>query len=167
MIIRKETVADENAIHRLNASAFPKEDEANLVDTLRTTADFFLSLVAENDNAIVGHILFTEVVLDDHPTLQLAGLAPMAVQAESQNKGIGSALIKAGLAACKEAGIGAVVVLGHPEYYPRFGFTPASRFGLSCAWDVPDEVFMAQELRTDHLRGATGQLAYHPAFNSL
>jgi putative acetyltransferase len=93
--------------------------------------------------------------------------APMAVAPPRQRSGIGSALVKAGLAHCKELGAVAVVVLGHPEFYPKFGFSPAARFGLKCEYDVPAEAFMAIELRAGILRGASGTVKYHAAFSQL
>jgi putative acetyltransferase len=95
------------------------------------------------------------------------GLAPMTVRPENQKQAIGSALIEAGLKQCERAGIGAVVVLGHPEYYPRFGFIPASQYEISCEYDVPDEVFMAMEIRSSYLENPRGTISYHPAFAEL
>lgn len=92
------------------------------------------------------------------------GLAPMAVMPAAQRRGIGSALIRSGLERCAQLGYSAVVVLGHPEYYPRFGFVPASRFGIGCEYEVPDEVFMALELEPGALTGMSGTIRYHPAF---
>ncbi len=95
------------------------------------------------------------------------GLAPMAVIPSCQRNGIGSALVRAGLDQCRQLGYGAVVVLGHPEYYPRFGFTPAGQFGLRSEYDVPEEVFVALELDAGFLSGASGTVKYDPAFSSL
>ncbi len=95
------------------------------------------------------------------------GLAPMAVAPEHQRKGIGSALVRAGLEQCKQLGFAAVVVLGHPEYYPRFGFSPSSRFGINSEYEVPEEVFMAMELQPGALSGKTGRVKYHAAFSNV
>ena len=95
------------------------------------------------------------------------GLAPMAVSPAVQRKGIGSALVRAGLEECSRLGSCAVVVVGHAEYYPRFGFVPASRFGFVSEYDVPDEIFMAIELTQGALRGKGGTISYHPAFASV
>ena len=96
------------------------------------------------------------------------GLAPMAVAPARQRQGVGSALARAGIAACRDLGFGAVIVLGHPEYYPRFGFVPASRFGLRSEYDVPDDVFMAMELKPGALHGrGPGTIRYHPAFGNV
>ena len=92
------------------------------------------------------------------------GLAPMAVLPARQRGGIGSALVRAGLDACRQLGCTAVVVLGHPAYYPRFGFQPASRFALGCEYDVPDEAFMALEVEPGSLVGKAGTIRYHRAF---
>jgi putative acetyltransferase len=165
--IRRENPADIDAIHGINAAAFESSAEARLVDRLRTEARPFLSLVAELDGEVVGHILFTPVRLDDADVLNLMGLAPMAVAVDRQNQGIGSALVEAGLALCRDSGAGAVVVLGHPAYYPRFGFQPAADFGLRSEYDVPDEAFLLRELQAGYLQGHSGTLRYHPAFNAL
>ena len=110
--------------------------------------------------------MFTPVSLPEFGRLVM-GLAPMAVAPSRQRRGIGSALVEAGLARCKELGAVAVVVLGHPEFYPRFGFVPAARFGLECEYEVPVEAFMAMELQPHALRGAAGKVSYHPAFGSV
>lgn len=151
----------------MNVSAFDTSAEADLVDALRESAQPLVSLVAERDGQIVGHIMFSPVTLAGHADAKLMGLAPMAVAPPHQRQGIGSLLVDAGLAQCGQLGFGAVVVLGHAAYYPRFGFVPASRFGLTCAYDVPDDVFMAVELQPDVLRDKTGTIRYHAAFDQL
>jgi putative acetyltransferase len=95
------------------------------------------------------------------------GLAPMAVLPACQRRGIGSALVRAGLDTCAQRGVGAVVVLGHATYYPRFGFEPASRFGITTEHDAPDEAFMALELLPGLLVGRAGQIRYHPVFRTV
>lgn len=166
--VRPERPRDITAIHHVNEAAFGRSDEANLVDRLREAARPFLSLVAEVDGQVVGHILFTPVTIESGPAgCKALGLAPMAVLPEYQKQGIGSMLVREGLEACKRLGYGVAVVLGHPEYYPRFGFTPASRYGLSCEYPVPDEVFMAVELIPGSLDGCEGLVKYHPLFASL
>jgi putative acetyltransferase len=167
MLIRAERDTDRAAVHAVNAAAFPTPLEADLVDALRRQAHLLISLVAERDGAILGHILFSPVTLEGRPDLRLMGLAPMAVAPGHQRSGIGSALVRAGLDECRQLGFSAVVVLGHPEYYPRFGFTPAVRYGLRSEYDVPDEVFMAMELVPGALRDAPGTIKYHPAFSSV
>ena len=161
--IRPERPDDRAAVRRVNEAAFGQPDEADLVDRLRDHSPSYLGLVAEVGGAVAGHILFTPVALDAGPA-DVRGLAPMAVLPEHQRSGVGSALVRAGLAACAADGAGAAVVLGHPAYYPRFGFRPASAFGLACAYDVPDEAFMALELVEGALADAGGVARYHPAF---
>jgi putative acetyltransferase len=167
MHIRPEQQADIAGIRHVNASAFGTSLEANLVDTLREQAHPIVSLVADEHAAIVGHILFSPVTLSSAADLKIMGLAPMAVLPAQQRQGIGSALVRAGLTECVRLGFVAAVVLGHAKYYPRFGFIPASRFGLFSEYDVPDDVFMAMELEADALRGKEGTIRYHPAFASL
>ena len=164
--IRPEAAGDEAAVRGINESAFGQPDEARLVDALRARARPFVSLVAETDGAVAGHILFTPVTLEGFTGL-LLGLAPMAVNPDLQRNGVGAALIIAGLDACRSLGAAAVVVLGHTAYYPKFGFVPAARFGLRCEYDVPPEAFMALELRPGALAGAAGTVRYHPAFAEL
>ena len=164
MLIRLEQPADVAAIHAINGAAFETSAEADLVDALRAQAAPTISLVADHDGSIVGHILFSPVSLTGHDELKIMGLAPMAVVPAQQRRGIGSALVREGLEHCRARGSGAVVVLGHPEFYPRFGFVPASRFGITSEYDVPDEAFMALELEIGVLEGKTGAIRYHPTF---
>ena len=162
--IRPERAADTAAVRAVNRAAFETGAEAELVDALRERVEPVISLVADATGSIVGHILFSPVTLSGHAELKIMGLAPMAVRPAEQRRGIGSALVRAGLKRCRQAGCAAVVVLGHPEYYPRFGFVPASRFGIACEYDVPDEVFMAIELEPGILRDTSGTVRYHAAF---
>lgn len=165
--IRFEKDEDREAIAAVHRSAFDTPAEAQLVAALRGQAAPIVSLVAERGNAIVGHILLTPVELAGRPDLKIMGLAPMAVLPRHQRQGIGSALVRAGLEECRRLGFGAVVVLGHAEYYPRFGFVPAARFGMGCQYDVPEEAFMAIELAAGYLSGASGKVRYHTAFDSV
>jgi putative acetyltransferase len=164
MLIRTEEKRDWNAVHSLNTSAFKASAEADLVDVLREKARPVVSLIAEENDKIVGHIMFTPVTLSDHPDAAIMGLAPMAVAPAYQRRGIGSALVRAGLEECKQLGFGAVMVLGHPDYYPRFGFRPASDFDLGCEYEVPEGVFMAMELLPGYLNGKSGTISYHETF---
>jgi putative acetyltransferase len=116
-------------------------------------------LVAEEDREIVGHIMFSPVSLSGH-----ADLPPMAVVPSRQRQGIGTALVREGIEQCRANGDDAVIVLGHAEYYPRFGFLPASGWGILSEYDVPDEVFMALELVEGCLAGRSGTIRYHRAF---
>jgi putative acetyltransferase len=165
--IRPERPADIPAIREVNLAAFETSSEANLVDILRREADPIVSIVAEDRSVIVGHILCSPVTLTSHPEIRICGLAPMAVSPARQRQGIGSALVRDALKQCEQAGFGGVVVLGHPNYYPRFGFAPASRFGLTCEYKVPDDVFMALELYGHSLSGKSGRIQYHAAFATV
>lgn len=150
----------------MHAAAFDTETEAKLVDALRDAGAHRVSLVATFNDEIAGHILFTPVTFENGADEgDLIGLAPMAVLPEQQRRGIGSQLVRAGIETCREAGYKAVVVLGHAGYYPRFGFQPASAFGIQCAYDVPDEAFMALELVPGALKNLHGTVHYHLLFN--
>jgi putative acetyltransferase len=167
MLIRAERDNDQDAVHAVNVSAFETPSEANLVDTLREQAQPVVSIVAEENGKVVGHIMFSAVSLSGYPDLKMMGLAPMAVVPEHQRQGIGSALVRAGLEQCRQLGFTAVVVLGHPGYYPRFGFSPSSRFGIDSEYEVPEEVFMAIELQPEALSAITGRVKYHAAFSNV
>ena len=164
MHIREERTGDWAAIRQVNQEAFGTSVEADLVDRLRANCEAVVSLVALENDEVVGHILFSPV---SHASADAAAMAlgPMAVLPERQKRGIGSALVKRGLSIMRERDCPFVIVLGHVEYYPRFGFVPASRFGLQCQWDgVPDDVFMAIELKPDGLRGIRGIVRYRDEF---
>jgi putative acetyltransferase len=168
MLIRAEKEIDRDAVYGVNVAAFETPAEANLVDVLREPqAQPVVSLVAEDKGVIVGHIMFSPVSLEENPDLKVMGLAPMAVAPEFQRQGIGSALVREGLEKCRQLGFGGVVVLGHPEYYPRFGFSPSSRFGIYSEYEVPEEVFMAIELQPEAFSGKTGRAKFHAAFCGL
>ena len=167
MFVRTEEEDDRAAVHAVYISAFETPSEANLVDALRNQARVLVSLVAEENGAVVGHIMFSPVSLSGHPDTKMMGLAPMAVAPKQHRKGIGSALVRAGLVKVKKLGCMAVVVLGHPDYYLRFGFSPSSRFGIECEYDVPAEAFMVMELRPAALRGKRGRVKYHSAFGNV
>lgn len=171
LTIRAETSEDAPAVRRVNELAFRRPSEANLVDALRAAASPLISLVAVREGEVVGHILFSPVTIETGhvPSIEegvFVGLAPMAVLPEYQNQGVGSQLVREGLQACRQMGAAAVVVLGHPEFYPRFGFIPASRYSLRCEYPVPDEVFMALELRPGAL-STPGLVKYHPEFANV
>jgi putative acetyltransferase len=166
-IVRPEQPHEIIAVRTVNLAAFEGGFEADLVDALRQHAQPFLSLVALDADEVVGHIAFSPVTLAPYPELPIAGLGPLAVVPSRQRQGIGSSLVQAGLHECRRLGFGAVVVLGHAGYYPRFGFLTASSFGLVSEYDVPDEAFMALELRSAALHGYSGTIRYHSAFGAV
>ncbi len=167
-VAREEREGDAESIRCVNELAFEQPLEADLVDRLRERGKLLVSLVAERRGEIAGHIAFSPVRVEPGTRgLRGAGLGPMAVVPDLLNQGIGSLLVREGLARCRELGVDYVVVLGHPHYYPRFGFAPASGFGLSCEWTVPDEAFMAMELRPGALADVRGTARYEPEFNDV
>lgn len=164
MEVRPEEPRDAAAVRRMNEAAFEQPDEADLVARLRARAAPYLAFVAVDAGAVVGHIVFSPMTFDPpQPGLSAFGLAPMAVPPSYQRQGIGSALVREGLAACRDAGADAVFVLGHPTYYPRFGFSPTQDYGIVGEYDAPPEAFMAIELTPGALDGVTGTARYHPA----
>lgn len=168
--IRREARGDERAIFDLNVRAFPQPDEAKLVDALRAANAVTVSLVAERDGRIAGHILFSPVRVEGQGTSFVAlGLAPMAVEPERQRDGIGSLLVRAGLDACRDAGHTVVFVLGHPDYYPRFGFEPAAPRGLFYADTSRDysSAFFVTELARGALADRRGAVHFRPEFDGL
>jgi putative acetyltransferase len=165
--IRAETVADLDAIRYINRLAFGQDDEARLVDALREGGCVRLSLVAEQSGQVVGHILFSDLpIITEAGTIPGLALAPMAVLPEFQRRGIGSELVRKGLGECRQRGHRIVVVLGHPHFYPRFGFSSelasalASPFGGGDSW-------MALELVPGALAGVTGRVVYAPPFGAF
>ncbi len=167
MKVRPQTEVDLPAVYELNISAFETNAEAELVESLRCNVSNHISLVAETTKRVVGHIMFTPVELVGCPSAYIMGLAPMAVKDEFRNQGIGSALVKSGIEACAEIKTGGLVVLGHPNYYPKFGFEVASMFDLSCEYDVPEEVFMAMEIKPNYFANKSGVIKYHEAFEGV
>ena len=165
--IRPKNEADRGAVRAVNIAAFETPAEADLVDALRAKAIQLVSLVAEVEGGTVGHILFSPVSLINYPQVKLMGLGPMAVVPRHQRRGIGSALIHEGLGHCKQLGYQGVVVIGHAEYYPRFGFVPATTFSIRSGYDVPENVFMIAELETGALHGVAGLIRYDDAFASV
>lgn len=161
LAVRAERPGDEAAIRQVHVAAFGRVQEAGLVDALRAAGAAAISEVAVVDGAVVGHVLFSPVGEG------LLGLAPLAVVPAQQKRGLGAALVRRGLSRAREAGARAVVVLGEPGYYARFGFVPALRFGLRCRWPETEEAFMALELQRAALQGASGIVNYHAAFDDL
>lgn len=163
--IRPERAEDLPWIHAVNTHAFGQPDEAKLVDQLRDDGDALVSLVALDDgDEIDGHILFSrmDLLFDDGTVGEAAALAPVAVRPDRQRQGIGKALVRAGIAACKAQGLGVIIVLGHATYYPKFGFSAELAKPLRSPF--PGEHFMALELVPDMLRGRTGAVRYAKAF---
>ena len=167
MIVRPERPADLEAVREVNQSAFGQTAEADLVDALRQSPAFIpeLSLVAIQGVQLVGHVLFTRIVVRGerlaHPAL---ALAPLAVLGSHQRRGLGSALVERGLQQACALGHELVIVVGHPEYYPRFGFVPAGPHGIHAPFPVREEAFMARELRPGVLGRIEGQVEYPPEF---
>ena len=163
--IREEQPRDIKTIRNLNKRAFGQTQEADLVDKLRQTCDDLLSLVALMQNEVVGHILFTPVIVEGEDSmLQGMALAPMAVLPEYQRQGIGSALVRTGIEKLKKRQCPFIIVLGHAEYYPRFGFEPASRYGIRSEWEVPDDAFMILVIGEFGMRGGMALAKYRPEF---
>ena len=163
--VRPEQRGDDIAIARVHDAAFGQTDESRIVEAIRCAGHPIISLVAVDGSRIVGHVLFSPVVIEAaQPVESVMGLGPMAVLPEMQRQGIGSRLLRDGLEECLRSGVRAVVVVGHPEYYPRFGFRPANSYGLRCEYPVPDEVFMAMELVAGALAGSSGLVRYLPEF---
>ncbi len=167
IIIRIEKSEDVLQVRKINEQAFETSAEANIVDILRQTCPNSLSLVAEDENCVVGHILFSPAVVNSAGgRIEGMGLAPMAVLPGRQRQGIGSQLVKRGLEILRERGCPFVIVLGHPEYYPRFGFELASKYELSSQWNgVPDEAFMVMIMDHAPLKGVSGVAKYREEFN--
>ncbi len=168
MNIRDEIQNDYEKIREVNELSFLGEEEGKLINKLREKGVDLISLIAEDGTNLIGHILFCPAVIKTkEKSIDIAALGPMAVLPSYQRKGIGSALIKEGISRCIKAGYGAVAVLGHPELYPKFGFSPSVKYGITCEYDVPEEVFMILELHNDFLNGIKGMVKYHAAFNEM
>ena len=168
MSIRPERSDDIERVRDINSLAFGQPAEAVLVDKLRVNCADAVSLVAD-DTGVVGHILFTPVTIDtpERPLVGM-GLAPMAVHPDRQRDGIGTQLVTRGLEMLRERGCPFVVVVGHPEYYPRFGFEPASRRGLASQWEgMPDEAFMVLVLDETAMAGVSGVARYRAEFDDV
>jgi putative acetyltransferase len=166
MNIRRETSNDVPKIRIINMTAFGSRTEADIVDVLRSNGPRAISLVAAEDATLLGHIMFSPVDVPEAPDLQAMALGPMAVTPERQRTGVGSALVRAGLEECRRAGAAAVFVVGHPSYYPRFGFAMASTLGFRCEFDVADDAFMVSELAPGALLGRSGVVHFHKAFGN-
>ena len=165
-IIRPETPEDIDSIRHVNEQAFGQEGEAKLVEKLRNSGVLMVSLVAVQDGQIVGHIAFSPVAVESGlSSFEAIALAPMAVLPAYQRKGIGSLMVRAGLEECRRLGHEIIVVLGHPDYYPRFGFVLAKPKGIDCEFEVPEEAWMVLELREGALAGRSGTVKFQPEFH--
>lgn len=167
--IRTENKEDYSQVYDVNFIAFGnREDEAKLVERIRKTDNFIpeLSIVAEQNGVVVGHLLMSKAaIIQGEQHHEIIALAPIAVSPEHQKQGVGTRLIQEGLNRCKQLGYFVVVLIGHPSYYPRFGFKPARKYSLELTqFEVPDEVFMVCELKEDALHNIKGELKYPPAF---
>ena len=168
IIIRGERPEDIEEIRILNRLAFGQAQESELIDALRANDGILLSLVAVQKDRVVGHVLYSSVSIEvSAERIVAAGLGPIAVLPELQRQGIGAQLVETGNEILRERGLSIVVVLGHPEYYPRFGFQPASGYGLRCEWDVPDAAFMVLVLDDAEVKDVSGLVKYRPEFSSV
>jgi putative acetyltransferase len=166
--IREERAEDIATIRRINIEAFGRPLEANLVEMLRTNGGVLLSLVATYGGQVAGHILYSPVTAGSgEKKITGAGLGPMAVLPEYQRRGIGGKLIEFGVKRLRQSGCPFIVVLGQADYYPRFGFRPASEYGLKCEWSVPDNAFMALALDESKIGGLSGLAKYRAEFSSV
>lgn len=163
MLVRDERSADQPSIRKLLDEAFPGEPVGRLVDELRAEGDLALSLVAETGGRVVGLVGFSPVAVACCPVRAMQ-LSPLAVRADSRRNGIGAQLVRAGIARCQEMDIDAILVLGDPRYYRRFGFDPALAGALRCRWSGPH--LMGLELRPGTLAGRAF-ISLAPAFERL
>lgn len=168
MNIRCETLTDYPAIAEVNTLAFGQENEAKLVEEIRRSDRYIpeLSLVAEIENVVVGHILFSYIDLVGKETLQVLGLAPLAIRPQFQRKGIGSALIKAGLEIAEAKKEAIVIVLGHPQFYTRFGFKTSVVYGIESPFPIPEEFFMVKVFQS-YEKKYKGKVVYPVAFDGV
>ena len=168
LTIRAEIPEDIPAIHHVHTLAFGQPNEADLVDALRQHNALTISLVTVKDGRLVGHIAFSVVTITSSTsTIEALGLAPLAVLPAYQRRGIGSQLVEAGLTTCHHTPYGVVVVLGHPHYYPRFGFVLAKPLGIVWEHDIPEEAFMVKEIKEGALAQTRGVVKYRPEFATV
>lgn len=163
--IREEHPDDVAAVREVNRRAFGQDQESNIVDALRTNRAALLSLVATVNDQVVGHIMFSPLTVGEN--VNAVALGPMAVAPEYQRQGIGTKLIEAGDRKIKEAGYPFIIVVGHAEYYPRFGFRLASEYGIECEWDVPDQAFMLLVLDEVKMQSVSGLAKYRHEFSTV
>lgn len=165
LLIRQETPKDTEGIRAVVEAAFGQPAEADLVDGLRRAGALTLSAVAAIGRRIVGHVAFSPITIGERSAA--LALAPVGVALDCQRQGIGTALIRWSLEECKRLKHGVIIVVGAPEYYHRFGFIPASAFGIQCPFSVPAEAFMILELSPDVAAGYTGMVHYHAEFQKF
>lgn len=159
-------MADRPAIRQVTIAAFGRSEEAELVDALRRRGVFICSLVAIIQGKIVGHVMFTPAWIESgERSVDVAALGPLSVSPAYQRQGIGSRLTTAGLDRCRQAGYGIAIVLGHPDYYPRFGFVPSYLHGIRWEYEAPVEAFMVMELIPGSLGDVAGIAHFQPEFN--
>ncbi len=165
MQIRSEQPSDYQAISEVILQAFSKDNEVRLVQEIRNSDRYIpnLSLVAKVDGIIVGHILFSYIDLVDNLTYKVLGLAPLAVRSQFQKQGIGSALVREGLTRADAMGESIAIVLGHPQFYNRFGCKPSIQYGIESPFSVPEEFFMVKTLNS-YQNSQRGKVVYPPAF---
>ncbi|MCA1575815.1 MAG: N-acetyltransferase [Acidobacteria bacterium] len=169
--IREEQPEDVAAIREVNNRAFGQDQEGNIVDALRSNSAALLSLVATVDGQVVGHIMYSPITVGDATNSDVAitgaALGPMSVLPEHQRHGIGTKLVETGTQKLMAAGYPFIIVLGHANFYPRFGFKPASTFGVRCEWPVPDDAFMLLVLDETKLQGVSGLAKYRHEFSTV
>jgi len=166
--IRREQPSDSKKIAKIYAKGFDTDAETILVNSLRTSGIPYISLVYEEGSDVIGHALFTTVdLVGDDSNVRIMGLAPICVLPRDQCCGIGSSLVYAGLDECRSEGYDAVVALGYTGFYGKFGFVPSVEFGITTEFDVPAEVFMAQELKPGALNGKQGYIKFQQAFDQF
>ena len=166
MNIRQETPQDFQTVYEINHLAFEQEGESQLIEKIRKGETFVqeLSLVAEQDDKVIGHILFSKIKIIGEQSSPSLALAPMSVHPDFQNKGIGSQLVTTGLQIAKNLNFEHVIVLGHKNFYPKFGFQNATNWNIRCPFEVPDDHFMAIELVEGSLKNKSGLVKYPPVF---
>jgi putative acetyltransferase len=164
--IRGDRPEDADAIREILVAAFGGEAEARLVDRLRASGKIACALVAEEKGRVLGYVVFSAIAAGENQALAMA-LAPIAVMPAFQRLGIGSALASAGLERLRQERAQRVLVVGDPAYYARFGFVPASRFGLKCPFPAPEDAFMAIELQAGAFNGVSGMVRYGHEFDDL
>lgn len=163
--IRPEIPKDQTSIHYVNQKTFHQNQEADLVDKLPKRGVLTISLVVVLESTIAGHIAFSPVeIVSERSGFDALTLAPLAVLPVHQNKGIGSQPVISGLEECRRLGHEIVVLAGHPNYYPRFGFVRAYAKGIECEFEVPDEAWMVAELKEGALAGRQGKVRFLPEF---